>query len=371
MACMSDLAVVPVMYLSHRLFLDPADRAQAAEDSTLALQACEHVVVPLVPSGAAQGSRQQRTRRWLLRSLECGSRWVPEDFATSKHPSEEESSHIPSYTDEEYSLHLATEGWSQEETAYLLELCRRFNLRFVIIADRYAFSSSVRAIEDLRERYYQVAGKLAAVRTGDMRQFVYEKEGDRRFRLTMESLHSRPREALQEEAVLAEMMSQMKICLPRVARARERLLITCGGLGQQLLSHAPTIPEILGLLNSSRSRKGALSDGQDRSARPRSRNHNPPSAASSSTAASNAAGTGTGSSRAAKKRRSTFSSGIADAESDLQDGSFGTFGGNRRVRSVLSNTFARSTHLNPIRIGLGRQVEKMLQEMGMRTAFIS
>lgn len=28
-------------------------------------------------------------------------------------------------------------GWSRAETDYLLDLCRRFDLRFLVIADRY------------------------------------------------------------------------------------------------------------------------------------------------------------------------------------------------------------------------------------------
>jgi hypothetical protein len=45
---------------------------------------------------------------------------------------------IPRYNDEEYrSLIKKEAGWSREETDYLLELCERFELRFVAIADRY------------------------------------------------------------------------------------------------------------------------------------------------------------------------------------------------------------------------------------------
>ena len=36
---------------------------------------------------------------------------------------------IPSYTDEEYNKYLKISKWSREETDYLFEVCRRFDLR--------------------------------------------------------------------------------------------------------------------------------------------------------------------------------------------------------------------------------------------------
>ena len=42
------------------------------------------------------------------------------------------------YNDEEYrSLIKKEAGWSREETDYLMELCHRLELRFIVIADRY------------------------------------------------------------------------------------------------------------------------------------------------------------------------------------------------------------------------------------------
>eukprot|EP00471_Norrisiella_sphaerica_P004428 CAMPEP_0184483116 /NCGR_PEP_ID=MMETSP0113_2-20130426/4735_1 /TAXON_ID=91329 /ORGANISM="Norrisiella sphaerica, Strain BC52" /LENGTH=637 /DNA_ID=CAMNT_0026863301 /DNA_START=74 /DNA_END=1987 /DNA_ORIENTATION=+ len=41
------------------------------------------------------------------------------------------------YTDEEYEKHLKDPGWSKAETDKLFDLCRRFDLRFLIIHDRF------------------------------------------------------------------------------------------------------------------------------------------------------------------------------------------------------------------------------------------
>ncbi|KAF9975230.1 swr complex subunit [Actinomortierella ambigua] len=44
---------------------------------------------------------------------------------------------LQEYTPEEYTKHLQDPDWTMEETAYLWDLCRRFDLRWVLIQDRY------------------------------------------------------------------------------------------------------------------------------------------------------------------------------------------------------------------------------------------
>ncbi|KAF9166282.1 swr complex subunit [Actinomortierella ambigua] len=44
---------------------------------------------------------------------------------------------LQEYTPEEYTKHLQDSDWTMEETAYLWDLCRRFDLRWVLIQDRY------------------------------------------------------------------------------------------------------------------------------------------------------------------------------------------------------------------------------------------
>lgn len=42
--------------------------------------------------------------------------------------------------------------WTKEETDHLFELCERFDLRFIIIADRFP---TQRTVEELKDRYYK------------------------------------------------------------------------------------------------------------------------------------------------------------------------------------------------------------------------
>lgn len=41
--------------------------------------------------------------------------------------------------------------WTKEETDQLFDLCERFDLRFIVIADRFPLS---RTVEELKDRYY-------------------------------------------------------------------------------------------------------------------------------------------------------------------------------------------------------------------------
>lgn len=44
---------------------------------------------------------------------------------------------VPSYTPEQYEAHFISKEWTKEETDYLMDLCRDFDLRWIVVADRY------------------------------------------------------------------------------------------------------------------------------------------------------------------------------------------------------------------------------------------
>jgi DNA methyltransferase 1-associated protein 1 len=55
------------------------------------------------------------------------------------------------------------EDWSKEETDHLFELCERFELKWVVIEDRYQsypVPLPPRSIEDIKARYYPIVKKL-------------------------------------------------------------------------------------------------------------------------------------------------------------------------------------------------------------------
>lgn len=72
---------------------------------------------------------------------------------------------IPTYTDTEYLQELQSPTWTRAETDHLFDLCHRFDLRFIVIHDRYDTNKfpTGRTIEDLKQRYYFVCHTLAKV----------------------------------------------------------------------------------------------------------------------------------------------------------------------------------------------------------------
>ncbi|KAE8349538.1 hypothetical protein BDV28DRAFT_59242 [Aspergillus coremiiformis] len=83
------------------------------------------------------------------------------------------------YTDEEYNRHLKSDEWSRQETDYLMDLVEEYDLRWMVIADRYDFqphpvdaetnitalvpAKQVRTMEHMKARYYFVAASMLAL----------------------------------------------------------------------------------------------------------------------------------------------------------------------------------------------------------------
>ncbi|GBP20445.1 DNA methyltransferase 1-associated protein 1 [Eumeta japonica] len=135
---------------------------------------------------------------------------------------------IPSYSDAEYNQYLRCEDWSQAETDHLMDLCQRFDLRFIVIHDRWdkaAFRD--RSIEDLKERYYNICAILSKVKTnpwsntvtmvnGEKRVYHYDAEHERKRKEQLKRLFDRTQEQIEEEQTLLAELKKIE------ARKRER-----------------------------------------------------------------------------------------------------------------------------------------------------
>jgi DNA methyltransferase 1-associated protein 1 len=72
---------------------------------------------------------------------------------------------MPVFSDRPSDRGGTADGWTREETDHLFELARTYDLRFIVMADRWLDSSfSERTIEDLKERYYDCCRKLILAR---------------------------------------------------------------------------------------------------------------------------------------------------------------------------------------------------------------
>ncbi|KAG6456647.1 DNA methyltransferase 1-associated protein 1 [Manduca sexta] len=161
---------------------------------------------------------------------------------------------IPSYSESEYNQYLKSEDWSQAETDHLMDLCQRFDLRFIVIHDRWdraAFRD--RSIEDLKERYYGICATLSKVKTnpwsntvtsvnGEKRVYHYDAEHERKRKEQLRRLFDRTQEQIDEEQMLLAELKKIE------ARKRERerktqdlqKLISRADSGNVPVAHLPT-----------------------------------------------------------------------------------------------------------------------------------
>ncbi|CAH1392894.1 unnamed protein product [Nezara viridula] len=129
---------------------------------------------------------------------------------------------IPVYTDAEYNLHLQHDNWTNAETDHLFDLARRFDLRFVVMADRWDRSKfDPRSIEDLKERYYSIVTTLSKLKTGpgfppEAKNYHFDAEHERRRKEQLERLYSRTKEQVEEEMMLQNELRKIE------ARKKER-----------------------------------------------------------------------------------------------------------------------------------------------------
>ncbi|OAA53178.1 DNA methyltransferase 1-associated protein dmap1 [Niveomyces insectorum RCEF 264] len=146
---------------------------------------------------------------------------------------------VPQYNDDQYDANLQHPDWSREETDYLLEVVKDFDLRWPLIWDRYDYRPSnaaadqgvgsstalvpasqnsglSRNMEDLKSRYYEIAAKMMAVQKpaqymtlseynlhGMMANFNTEKERQRKAFVSNALTRSRE-DVREEEALLLE-----------------------------------------------------------------------------------------------------------------------------------------------------------------------
>jgi len=132
---------------------------------------------------------------------------------------------VPTYTEMEFNQHLTSPDWSREETDHLMDLANRFDLRFIVMADRWDRETyTARSVEDLKERYYSIAEKLERVHGGatgaaaeqGKKQWLYDADHERRRKEQLRRLYNRTEEQLEEEELLKAELRKIE------ARKKER-----------------------------------------------------------------------------------------------------------------------------------------------------
>ncbi|UNI20655.1 swr complex subunit [Purpureocillium takamizusanense] len=130
-------------------------------------------------------------RHWRRKETKEGQEETQQDAEHQTGPEMEDSAFakfnvqvsVPQYSDDQYRQSLRSDDWSKEETDYLMDLVRDYDIRWPIIWDRYEWNPPAtngeanadgdeskavvptarsRTMEDLKARYYEVAAKMMA-----------------------------------------------------------------------------------------------------------------------------------------------------------------------------------------------------------------
>lgn len=174
---------------------------------------------PLFPTDTGQGYKQMKAKLGMKKVREW--KWMPfvnparTDGAVFHHwqrVADEGKEYpfsqfnkkveIPTYEDSDY---IPAEGWSRQETDHLFDLCRRFDLRFIVICDRWDRSTFPnRTVEDLKERYYSFCSALSKMKGGpeSAKTYVFDADHERRRKEQLNRLFSRTSEQVRFKIVV-------------------------------------------------------------------------------------------------------------------------------------------------------------------------
>uniref|UniRef100_A0A2K6U1Z4 DNA methyltransferase 1-associated protein 1 n=1 Tax=Saimiri boliviensis boliviensis TaxID=39432 RepID=A0A2K6U1Z4_SAIBB len=211
---------------------------------------------PLLPSDTGQGYRtvkaklgSKKVRPWKWMPFTNPARKDGAMFFHWRRAAEEGKDYpfarfnktvqVPVYSEQEYQLYLHDDAWTKAETDHLFDLSRRFDLRFVVIHDRYDHQQfKKRSVEDLKERYYHI---------------LFDAGHERRRKEQLERLYNRTPEQVAEEEYLLQELRKIE------ARKKEREKHTTAEqrrterkapkkkLPQKKEAEKPAVPETAGI----------------------------------------------------------------------------------------------------------------------------
>ena len=132
--------------------------------------------VPLAPTGRTDGLLKEKRSRmvgWEWQGFNNGGRTDGLRLSHWKKNNDKSTDYtfarfnktvrILSYTEDEYARHLVHPAWTKAESDQLFDLCRRLDLRWPVIHDRFG-SATPKPMEQLKERYYEMCNRLLCAR---------------------------------------------------------------------------------------------------------------------------------------------------------------------------------------------------------------
>lgn len=151
---------------------------------------------------------------------------------------------VPSYAPEQYKDQLEQEDWTKEETDYLIDLVKEFDLRWPLIWDRYEYMPSIegeagdaalvvvpriRTMEELKQRYYFVSSKMMVLNK------PLDQMQESEFRLYELMAHFNPKQEMARKAYCEKILTRTK----EEAREEDSLLLEL----KRILARSETLNE--------------------------------------------------------------------------------------------------------------------------------
>ena len=248
---MKDILSLPNHFLNYEKTGDKEDRNKnkdeikkgnniASKEVLAATRGLFPIRVGTVYSNSKKGGKESDEHKWMWSTINFGEDekgtkpdllwWVQKKnlnkvFMFKKY---DLPLQIPKFTSEEYDEYLANldPAWKKDETLYLWDLLEKYELRFIIIHDRYDTLSYSRSLEDLKLRFYSIAKRLAEVRNEKDSPYLdydfdinYEK--DRKYQL--EKYMMRGKEKNEEEKELNEQLRKLDLLIKKKEREQRNL----------------------------------------------------------------------------------------------------------------------------------------------------
>eukprot|EP00249_Psilotum_nudum_P011963 c23493_g2_i1 orf=562-1953(+) len=154
------------------------------------------------------------------------------------------------YTDEEYNRYLHDPNWTRQETDQLFDLCEQYDLRFIVIADRF---HPPRSVEELKNRYYSGAKAIILARatsTEDVAHHTLVKDSynmahevERKRALGILLSQSRQQERDDAEVLAeAKRISEARLFAKGGEEAAVSLPVSGDAVNEDMIEKAPSTP---------------------------------------------------------------------------------------------------------------------------------
>ena len=117
-----------------------------------------------------------------------------------------------------------TDNWSLEETEYMMDLCKRFDCRFILVHDRYddKLHGKDRSVEEIKDRYYKITAPMNQSKN-DTKVFLDDKV----IRVWLRWLENRHTNFNAISYLMLKSVFRFHIYLTLHMRRKERNSLTC------------------------------------------------------------------------------------------------------------------------------------------------